>query len=126
MDDAAGRDDERVPAFETLAAEQTTVARPRIERALEPVGDHDTRAFIPQRERSRRPPEERAEEMGYASSFSTIAIRIRYLTGCPLNVAGLNFQALAAETSMRSWKRCVGEINRTSSTVPVSLMSTSK
>ena len=126
MDDTAGRDDEGVSAFETVAAEQTTVARLGIERALEPVGDHNTRAFIPKRERSRRPTQEGAEEMGYASSFSTIAIRIRYLTGCPLNVAGLNFQAFAADTSMRSWKRCAGEISLTSSTSPVSLMRTSK
>lgn len=126
MDDTAGRDDEGVSALETVAAEKTAVARLGIERALERAGDHDTGALIPERERSGSSPEERAEEMGYASSFSTIAIRIRYLTGCPLNMAGLNFQAFAAATSMRSWKRCAGEINLTSSTVPVSLMRTSK
>jgi len=126
MDDTAGRDDECVSPFEALTAQKSTVARLGIERPLEPVGDDDTSAFIAQRERSWRPPEERPEEMGYASSFSTIAIRIRYLTGCPLNMAGLNFQALAAATSMRSWKRCAGEINLTWSTVPVSLMRTSK
>ena len=31
-----------------------------------------------------------------------IGIRSRYLTGCPFRVAGLNFQAFAAATSMRS------------------------
>lgn len=55
-----------------------------------------------------------------------IGIRIRYFTGCPSRVAGLNFQALAAATSMRSWKRRCGEIRLTAATSPFSSTTISK
>ena len=55
-----------------------------------------------------------------------MAMRIRYRTGCPSRSAGLNFHALAAAMSMRSWKRRMGDTSWTRSTSPVSLTMTSK
>jgi hypothetical protein len=55
-----------------------------------------------------------------------MAIRIRYRTGWPYRVAGLNVQAFAAAISMRSWNLCMGDINFNCSTSPEALTVTSK
>lgn len=104
-----GRDDERVARRERITPQQAPLARSRIERAFEGRGDGQTGPLVDQPEWTAGSPQQRTEKVrlqladpAYGIPLRMIGIRMRYLTGNPFSMAGLNFHALAAATSIRS------------------------
>ena len=129
--DAGGCEDERVVVRQTRPSEQPPVTRCRLGGELEGARDNQACALVPQREALFGRSKQRLEKVRrltrlQSGSGAMTGRRKRYFTGLPSRTAGLNFQALAAATSIRSWYRFRGEINRTNCTSPASSTTRSK
>lgn len=106
--DVGWGEDERVVLRQIRPPEQALVTRCGLGGKLQDARDGQPGALVPQHEGSFHPPQERLEKVGrltrpQSGSGTITGIRKRYLTGFPSRSAGLNFQALAAATSIRSW-----------------------
>ena len=108
VDEVRRRKDQGVIRGQTLTAKEAAVAGRRISRELEEGGDDQARSIVPKGEGTRRPPQQWTKKMFLQTtpqrgSRKMMGMSRRYFTGRPCSMAGLNFQAFAAATRMRSW-----------------------
>jgi hypothetical protein len=103
VDHVRRRDDQRVAGSQAVTAEKSTVTRGGVEGGFQVRRDGKARAHVAHQIRAPHATGQRKEKMLLQGRPATmIGTRIRYFTFCPFNTAGLNFQALAAATSIRS------------------------
>jgi hypothetical protein len=103
------RDDQGMARGKRIAPQKAALSCRRVERRFECGRYRKPGALVDEPEGPPLSLEERTEEMCLHGSerrqgmpVRMIGIRNRYFTGWPFRVAGLNFQAFAAATSMRS------------------------
>jgi hypothetical protein len=100
---AGWRDDQRLPCGKIVAAKQAAVPRSGVERRLERRGDRQARTYVAQHAIACCAASQRLKKVRFQGRFvRMMGTRIRYRTGWPFNLAGLNFHAFAAATSIRS------------------------
>ena len=109
VDHVRRRNDQGMARRQRVAAQKAALTRRRVECRLERGRYRKPGALVDEPEGSPLRLEERTKKVSLHGSDATqgmpvrmIGIRSLYFTGWPFSVAGLNFQAFAAATSMRS------------------------